>query len=113
MRRRAFITLLGGAAVLPLATRAQQMASLPTVGFLGAGSPATADVWVSAFTSQLRELGWIEDRNIRSTCAGRKVRNDRSAEAPNKIPRMAWAMKVRGERFQAGHMTAPDQCCIT
>ena len=66
IKRREFIMLLGGAAVAwPLAARAQQLARLPTVGFLGAGSPATADVWVSAFTSRLRELGWIEDRNIK------------------------------------------------
>jgi putative tryptophan/tyrosine transport system substrate-binding protein len=59
-KRRDFITLLGGAAVAwPLAARAQQMANLPTVGFLGAGSPATADVWLSAFMPRLRQLGWI------------------------------------------------------
>jgi hypothetical protein len=66
VRRREFITLLGGAAAgWPLAAGGQQMARLPTVGFLGAGSPATADVWLSAFTSRLPELGWIEDRNIK------------------------------------------------
>jgi hypothetical protein len=64
--RRAFITLIGGAAAAcPLAARAQQSERLPTVGFLGAGSQTTADVWVSAFMSRLRELGWIEGRNIK------------------------------------------------
>src|SRR5262245_55876946 len=52
----------------------------PTVGFLGAGSPATADVWVSAFRSRLRELGWIEDRNIKIDLRWAEGRNDRSAE---------------------------------
>jgi len=60
MNRRKFLTLLGGAAAAwPFAARAQQMANVPTVGFLGAGSPTTADVWVSAFMSRLRELNVI------------------------------------------------------
>ena len=85
MKRREFITLLGVAAAWPLAARAQQMASPPTVGFLGAGSPATADVWVSAFTSRLRELGWIEDRNIKIEVRGR---SDRSAEIAAELVRL-------------------------
>ena len=81
MKRRDFISLLGGAAAAwPLAAHAQQTASLPTIGFLGAGSPATADVWVSAFTSRLRELGWIEGRNIKIDLRWAEGRNDRSAE---------------------------------
>jgi putative tryptophan/tyrosine transport system substrate-binding protein len=65
MKRREFITLLGGAAAsLPLALRAQQPAKLPTVGFLGAGTPSTYSQWVAAFMQQLRERGWIEGRNI-------------------------------------------------
>jgi putative tryptophan/tyrosine transport system substrate-binding protein len=48
--------------------------------FLGAGSPTTADVWVSAFMSRLRELGWIEGRNIKIDVRWAEGRNDRSAE---------------------------------
>jgi putative ABC transport system substrate-binding protein len=65
MRRREFIKVIAAsAAAWPIAARAQQPARLPTVGFLGAGSPATAGMWISAFKSRLRELGWMEDRNI-------------------------------------------------
>jgi hypothetical protein len=89
MRRRAFITLLGGAvAAWPLAARAQQMANLPAVGFLGAGSPATADVWLSAFMSRLRELGWIEGRNIKIDVRWAEGRNDRSAEIAAELVRL-------------------------
>jgi len=89
LRRRQFITLLGGAAAAwPLAARAQQMANLPTVGFLGAGSPTTADVWVSAFMSRLRELGWIEGRNIKIDVRWAEGRNDRSAEIAAELVRL-------------------------
>ena len=89
IERREFITLLGGAAAAwPLPARAQQMARLPTVGFLGAGSPATADVWVSAFTSRLRELGWIEDRNIKIEVRWAEGRSDRSAEIATELVRL-------------------------
>ena len=89
MKRREFITLVGGAAVAwPLAARAQQAASLPTVGFLGAGSPTTADVWLSAFMSRLRELGWIEGRNIKIDVRWAEGRNDRSAEIAAELVRL-------------------------
>jgi ABC-type uncharacterized transport system substrate-binding protein len=63
VRRRAFITLLGGAAAWPLAARAQQPAKLPTVGFLGSNASAWSP-WTAAFVQRLRELGWIEGRTI-------------------------------------------------
>jgi putative tryptophan/tyrosine transport system substrate-binding protein len=65
MRRRDFITLLGGASVgWPLSARAQQSDSRPTIGFLGT---ATASAWrpyVAAFEQRLRELGWVDGRTV-------------------------------------------------
>jgi hypothetical protein len=60
MRRREFITLLGGAAAAwPLAARGQQPGKLPTIGFLGSGTPTGQRTSVAAFVQRLRELGWI------------------------------------------------------
>jgi len=63
-KRREVISLLGGAAVWPVATRAQPVGKLPTIGFLGAGSQSYWGRWVSAFVLRLRELGWIEGKTI-------------------------------------------------
>jgi putative ABC transport system substrate-binding protein len=64
VRRRQFITLLGGvAAAWPLAARAEQ-AKLPTIGFLGAAAPSSHGQWAAAFVQRLRELGWIEGRTV-------------------------------------------------
>src|SRR5438094_4899507 len=64
MRRREFITLLGGSAAWPLAARAQQPGKLPTIGYLGAGIASFYGQWVAAFMQRLRELGWIDGRNM-------------------------------------------------
>jgi putative ABC transport system substrate-binding protein len=64
MRRREFILSLGGAAATwPLAARAQQR-PMPVIGFLGFGLPDPGTPYVTAFRQGLRELGYIEDRNI-------------------------------------------------
>ena len=65
MRRREFITLLGGAAAAwPLTVHAQRTGKLPTIGFLGVASPSTWKPWVAAFVQRLRELGWVEGQTI-------------------------------------------------
>jgi putative ABC transport system substrate-binding protein len=80
MKRRAFITLLGGAAVAwPLAARAQQPGKVPTIGFLG-GDSTSWGPWVAAFVARLRELGWIGRRTVEIEYRWMEGRPERAAE---------------------------------
>ena len=79
MKRREFITLLGGAAAWPVMAWAQQ-AKLPTIGFLGSGTAATQSQWTGAFVQRLRELGWSEGRDVAIEYRWAEGRNERAAK---------------------------------
>jgi putative ABC transport system substrate-binding protein len=80
LRRRQFITLVGGAVAWPLAASGQQTPRLPTIGSL---SPMTASVEnqrVAAFVQRLREVGWIEGRTVAIKVRWAEGRSERAGE---------------------------------
>src|SRR5262245_61629601 len=89
MRRRSFITLLGGAAAAwPLSASAQQAGKPAHIGFLG----ATASVWMpwtAAFVQRLRELGWIEGRNLTIQYRWGEGRSERVAAIADEFVRLS------------------------
>src|SRR5215813_4762689 len=89
IRRREFISLLGGAAAAwPLAARAQQAGKLPTIGYLGAGTPASESQRVAAFKERLHQLGWIEGRTIAIESRWVEGRSDRASEIAGELVRL-------------------------
>jgi putative tryptophan/tyrosine transport system substrate-binding protein len=82
LKRREFITLLGGAAAAwPLAARAQQQAGkLPTIGVLGGATPSAESQRVAALVQRLHELGWIEGRTVAIEYRWAEGRSARLAE---------------------------------
>jgi len=87
MRRREFISALGGAAAWPLAARAQQR-KVPTIGVLGVSTASNWSQWTAAFVQQLRELGWIEGRTIAIEYRWADGRSERFAEIAAELVRL-------------------------
>src|SRR5262249_55902650 len=86
MKRREFITLLGGTAAWPLAGRAQQ--AMPLIGLMGSGSAAAQSHLTAAFLQRLRELGWTEGRNLRIEYRWGEGHNERFAEIAAEFVRL-------------------------
>src|SRR6266566_431536 len=78
MRRREFITLLGGTAIAwPLAARAQQPTKIPRIGLLSPFSRSDTALWHQAFLQGLRDFGWVEGKTIIIEYRYAEGRNDR------------------------------------
>ena len=73
MKRRSFITLLGGAVAWPLAALAQQGDRVRRIGVLMPLDENDPVSYVSAFTQALAGLGWTDGRNVRWTFVGAAV----------------------------------------
>jgi hypothetical protein len=101
MRRRAFITLLGGAVTWPLAVRAQRPDRVRRIGVLMsyAADDRAGQARLLAFAQELAQSGWIDGRNVRID-----VRWGAVDAHPIR------ASSPPGLHQQAGHMTASDLC---
>jgi ABC-type uncharacterized transport system substrate-binding protein len=89
IQRRDFITLLGGAAAAwPFAARAQQPGKPPVIGFLVAGTPSSHGQLVVGFQQRLRDLGWIEGRNIILEVRWAEGRSERYTEIAAEFVRL-------------------------
>jgi putative ABC transport system substrate-binding protein len=88
MRRREFMTLIGGAAaVWPLAARAQQPGKLRTIGLLAPGTVSSHGPWFAELVRRLHELGWIENRNIAFEYRWGEGRSERYGEIAAELVR--------------------------
>jgi ABC-type uncharacterized transport system substrate-binding protein len=125
MRRRDFLTLLGGAAVArPVGARAQQ-AGMPVIGFLNSGSPDSYASQVKAFHHALKETGYVEGQNVAieyrwaenqidrlSALAGDLVRRKVSVIAAGGSPASALAAKSATTTIPIVFMNAADPAGI-
>ena len=80
LRRRDFMSVLGGAVTWPFVGRAQPAGKLPTIGFLGPTTASAMTPWIDVFVGRLRELGWIEGRTVVIEYRWAEARTERFAE---------------------------------
>ena len=89
LRRREFLTVLSGAAmalmIRPDVALGQQPRKSPTIGFLGTTTPTIWSANVAAFQNRLRELDWIDGRNVTIEFRWGRGRDDRYAELADEL----------------------------
>jgi hypothetical protein len=88
LKRREFITLLGGVAAWPAEAWGQQPGKLPSIGVLGGGTMTSQGPWLAAFVQRLGELGWIERRTINFDIHWAEGRPERLAEIATELVRL-------------------------
>jgi ABC-type uncharacterized transport system substrate-binding protein len=92
VRRREFVTLLGGAAAWPLAARAQQ--PMPVIAYFSARSPVTDGRMLSAFRQGLNDTGFVEGRNVAMDFRWAEGRDDRLLELAHDLVRRRVAIII-------------------
>src|SRR5262249_40466836 len=96
VKRRDFITLLGGVATAsPLVARAQP-GKLPTIGYLGTAAASAWAPWTAAFVQRLHELGWIDGRTVVIHYRSAEGRTERSVELAAELARLKVDVIVTG-----------------
>jgi putative ABC transport system substrate-binding protein len=89
MRRRKFITLLGGTMLVwPCAARAQRSEKRPTIGFLSANTALAQKLWTAAFVQRLLELGWIDGRTVAVEYRWAEGQSERYSELAAELVRL-------------------------
>src|SRR5262249_2661067 len=114
--RRELLVALGGATAWPLAARAQQPAKLPTIGFMGQTTRSAAGEWTAAFVQRLRELGWIDGRNVAIEYRWGEGRSERFAEIAAefvqlKVDVIVTSGNSTSPRGKAGDISHTDRLC--
>ena len=87
MKRREFITLLGGAAVWPVAARGQH-AAIPIVGYLSAGSSDSLTAYPAVFRRSLAEAGYVEGQNV-------EIEYRWAGDQPDRLLALATELQIR------------------
>jgi ABC-type uncharacterized transport system substrate-binding protein len=108
VKRRLFITLLGGAATRPLAVRAQQP-KIPVIGFLYLTSHEQARENLAYFRGGLSETGYIEERNVAIEYRWAHGKNDQlSTLAAELVSRQAVIVTLESTRCACGQSRDPN-----
>jgi putative ABC transport system substrate-binding protein len=111
MRRRNFLSVLGGAAAWPLAARAQQ-ASVPVIGFMHTGLPGSYAHIVSEFRQGLKQSGYVEGQNVAIEYRWAENQHERLPELAADLVRRGRIGLIRrrpfGARGQGSHIDNTD-----